>query len=110
MQLATAIERRLKDEKIFTIANVNITQNANQNQRTIIVGGAVRAPGRQPWFSDLTLTAAITAAGLSEWATDGIKLTRGNRALRFSRKAIKKDPSLDPKVLPGDVVEVEGDF
>ena len=30
-QLAQVIEKRLKDEKIFTVANVNITVNANQN-------------------------------------------------------------------------------
>lgn len=111
-QLAESIERRLKEGKIFTIANVNINANtnANQVQRTIIIGGAVRAPGRQPWSPDLTLSAAITAAGLSEWATDGIKLTRGGRSQRFSRKAMKKDPSLDPKIQPNDVIEVEGDF
>jgi polysaccharide export outer membrane protein len=109
-QLGQIIEKRLKDEKIFTVANVNINVNSNQNQRTIIIGGAVRAPGRQPWFSDLTLTGAVTAAGPSEWATDGIKLIRGGRSQRFSRKAIKKDPSLDPRIQPGDVIEVEGDL
>ena len=111
-QLAQSIEKRLKDGKFFTSANVNINANVagNTPQRTIIIGGAVRAPGRQQWTPDLTLTAAITAAGLSEWATDGIKLTRGGRALRFSRKAIKKDPGLDPKIQPNDVIEVEGAF
>lgn len=108
--LATTIERRLRDAKIFTIANVNITVNAAQNQRTIIVGGSVRAPGRQPWIKDLTLTGAISAAGgPTEFAGDGMKIIRGGRAERFSRKVIKKSPALDPRVEPGDIVEQEGD-
>lgn len=107
-QLAQSIEKRLKDEKIFTIANVNITTNQNTNQRTIIVGGAVRAPGRQPWLTDLTLTGAMSAGGgPNEWAGDSVKIIRGGRATKYSRKALRKDPSLDPKIQPGDIIEVE---
>lgn len=109
-QLATSIERSLKAAKIFTIANVNITVNTNQNQRTIIVGGSVRTPGRQPWIAGLTLTGALSAAGgPGDFAGDGIKIVRDGRATKFSRKAIKKDPALDPKVQPGDIIEQEGD-
>jgi len=109
-QLASSIERRLKEAKIFTIANVNITVNPSANQRTVIVGGSVRAPGRQTWITDLTLTGAISAAGgPSEFASDGMKIIRGGKAQKYSRKAIKKNPSLDPKVEPGDIVEQEGD-
>jgi protein involved in polysaccharide export with SLBB domain len=109
-QLATVIETRLKQAKIFTIANVNITVNASQNQRTIIVGGSVRASGRQPYIDDLTLTGAISAAGgRGDFAGDGIKIIRGGKAQRYSWKALKKDPSSDPKVQPGDIIDVEGD-
>ena len=106
--LATSIERRLKEAKIFTIANVNI--NLNGSPRTIIVGGAVRLPGKQAWIPDLTLTGAISAAGgPTEFLRDGMKIIRGGRAQVYSRKAIKKNPSLDPRVEPGDIVEQEGD-
>jgi protein involved in polysaccharide export with SLBB domain len=109
-QLATFIEKRLKDEKIFSIANVNITLNQTQNQRMLIVGGAVRQPGRQPWVADLTLMGAISSAGgVNEWVKDAVKVTRAGRSQKFSLKAIKKDSALDPKVLPGDIIEVEGD-
>ena len=108
--LAAVIENRLKQAKIFTIANVNITVNAGQNQRTIIVGGSVRASGRQPWIADLTLTGAISAAGgRGDFAGDGIKIIRGGKAQRYSWKAIKRDPSTDPRIQPGDVIDVEGD-
>ena len=106
------IENRLKQAKIFTIANVNITVNSNANapSRTIIVGGSVRNSGRQPWIADLTLTGAISAAGgRGDFAGDGIKVIRNGKAQRYSWKALKKDPSLDPKILSGDIIDVEGD-
>ena len=108
--LASIIERRLKEAKIFTIANVNITANQGLNQRTIIVGGSVRVPGKQVWIPDLTLTGAISAAGgPTEFAKDTMKIIRGGRATPYSRKAIKKNPALDPRVEPGDIIEQEGD-
>lgn len=109
-QLAMFIEKRLKDEKIFTSANVNITLNQAQNQRMLIVGGAVRSPGRQPWVADLTLMGAISSAGgVNEWVKDSIKIVRGGVSQRFSLKAIKKGTAPDVKVQPGDIIEVEGD-
>ena len=109
-QLATVIETRLKQAKIFTIANVNITVNQGPNQRTIIITGAVKVPGRQQWVQDLTLMGAIGAAGgFSEWRKDGVKINRKGDIQRFSIKDITKNPSHDPKVLPFDLIEVEGD-
>jgi protein involved in polysaccharide export with SLBB domain len=109
--LATVIENRLKQAKIFTIANVNITVNGgNERNRTIIVGGSVRQSGRQPWIADLTLTGAISAAqGRSDFAKDGIKVIRNGKVQQYSWKALKRDPSLDPKILSGDIIDVEGD-
>ena len=106
------IENRLKQAKIFTIANVNITVNigANGPARTIIVGGSVRSSGRQQWIADLTLTGAISAAGgRGDFAGDGIKVIRGGKAQEYSWKALKKDPSSDPKLQPGDIIDVQGD-
>ena len=108
--LAASIERQLKAAKIFTIANVNITQSSDRNARTMIVGGSVRSPGKQAWIQDLTLTGAISSAGgPTEFAKDTMKIIRGGRATIYSRKAIKKNPALDPKVEPGDIIEQEGD-
>ena len=106
-QLASNIEQRLRQAKIFTVANVNITAN---NPRTIIVGGAVHSPGKQNWVSELTLMGAISAAGgPTEFWKDGMRIIRGGKATSYSRKAIRKNPSLDPKVEPGDFIEQEGD-
>ena len=108
-QLAATIEKRLKEEKIFT--NPTVVLNPVQPQRTLVVGGAVRNPGRHPWVAEMTLSQAIAAAsGTSEWAEDRVKLIRGGQGQTFSRKAIKKDPSSDPKIFPNDFIEVQGDF
>jgi len=107
--LAGAIEKRLKDDKIFT--NPSVILNQQETARQVVVGGAVRQPGRHPWANDMTLTQAIaSASGPSEWAEDKVKLIRAGRAEVYSRKAIKKQPETDPKVLPGDFVEVQGEF
>lgn len=107
--LASSIQRRLMEAKIFA-ANANVNITANQIQRTVIVGGSVRSPGKQPWLQDLTLTAAISfAGGPTEFATDKMKIIRAGKATTYSRKAIKKNPSLDPKIETGDIVQQEGD-
>lgn len=108
-QLAMAIEKQLIEQKFFTVANINI--NTMQQQRFVIVGGAVRNPSRQPWTQNLTLTAALSAAGGgADYADDGIRLTRGGQVAKYSRRAIRANASLDPKLQPGDVIEVEGEF
>lgn len=108
-QLAAAIEKRLRDEKIFT--NPTVMVNLTPNQRVIIIGGAVRNPGRQPWSTDMTLSIALaSASGPGEYADDKVKIVRGGKAEFFSRKAIKKDPANDPKILPGDYIEVQGEL
>ena len=107
--LATSIERRLKEAKFFTRANVNITSNSGE-KRFLIVGGSVRAPGKQPWIADLTLTGAISSAGgPTEFAKDTMKIIRGGKATMYSRKLIKKNPASDPRVEIGDIIEQEGD-
>jgi polysaccharide biosynthesis/export protein len=107
--LAGAIEKRLIAEKIFT--NPSVVLNPVRAPSTIVVGGAVRNPGRHPWAAEMTLTQAIAAAsGPSEWAKDQVKLIRGGKSELFSRKLLKKDPGTDPRVFPNDYVEVQGDL
>lgn len=107
--LAGAIEKRLKDDKIFT--NPSVVLNPVRAQSTLTVGGAVRNPGRHPWSPEMTLTQALaSASGPSEWAKDQVKLIRAGKAEVFSRKAIRSNPENDPKVLPNDYIELQGDI
>ena len=108
-QVAAAVEKRLKDEKIFT--NPTVIINVAASQKTLTIGGAVRNPGRHPWAPNMTLTMAIaTASGPAEFATDKVRIVRNGQRQEFSRKLLKKDPSGDPKVLSGDYIELDGDY
>lgn len=107
-QVSALIEKELKDKKIFT--NPTVVINVAQVNRSITVGGAVRNPGRHPWSQNMTLSIAIaTASGFAEFSEDKIRLTRGQQRTEYSRKELKKDPSKEPKILPGDYIEVTGD-
>jgi protein involved in polysaccharide export with SLBB domain len=105
-QAQLAIENKFKAEKIFT--NPTITINQQTSSRFVIVGGAVRQPGRVPFTPDLTLTSTINAAGgFNEFANQKqVRLTRGGKTSVFDFRQLRKNPGSDPKILPGDQVEV----
>jgi protein involved in polysaccharide export with SLBB domain len=108
LQLQTSIQNKLIADKIFTRPSVNI--NVVQNLRTVTVGGSVRQPGKQQWSADLSLTSAIDqAGGLSEWGSKkGVRLIREGKVQLYDLRKFEKDPSQDPKLLPGDQVVVPG--
>jgi polysaccharide export outer membrane protein len=105
-QLEKAIEKRFVDGKFFRWPTVTI--NVMSQQRTVTVGGAVRAPGRQPWTADLTLMSALSAAGgPSDFASDKVNVIRNGAATQYRVKQLKKNPSADPKLMPGDQVDLQ---
>lgn len=105
-QVERAVQSRLVAEKLFTHPSVNI--NLIPNSRFVSIGGGVRAPQRLPWTADLTLSSAIQiAGGLSDWGTmKGVRLIRDKHVTVYDARKFDKDPSLDPKLLPGDQVVV----
>lgn len=104
-QVQVQIQNKLISDGIYT--NPSVTVNPPPNTRYISVVGAVRGPGRQIYTSDLTLMTAIsTAGGASDFAGDKIRLIRGGKVEFFSRKKLDKDPSLDPRIEPGDQIEI----
>jgi protein involved in polysaccharide export with SLBB domain len=108
-QLAANIEKELKDRKIFT--NPTVVINVATVNRFITIGGAVRNPGRHPWSATMTLTVALaTASGPADFADDKVRIVRNGKSVDFSRKALKKDPSQDPKILPNDYIELGGEY
>jgi protein involved in polysaccharide export with SLBB domain len=103
-QLERAIERRLVEGEIFRFPTALI--NVGAQARFVTVGGAVRNPNRFPWSPDLTLLTAISAAGGGgDFAGDKVELIRGGKVAVYSTKKIRKDPSLDPRLMPGDRLE-----
>ena len=106
--LERSLQRRLVAERIFTQPTVII--NMVQGVRTVSVNGGVKNPQRLIWSGDLTLGTAIGGCGgLADFGrSSGIRLIRASKLVgTFNLKSIGKDPSLDPKLLPGDQVWVQ---
>ncbi len=105
-QFARAAEKKYVEQKIFT--NPTIQINLPTQSRFVTVGGAVRAPQAVPWSADLTLSTAIKrAGGPSDFANmKKVRLTREGKTLVFNLKIADRDPNQNPKLLPGDEVEV----
>ncbi len=109
-QLASSIENNYKAAKIFT--NPTITIVMQPQARFVNVGGAVRTPARIPFTEDLTLLAAINAAGgFNDFADQKrVRLLRGSEAKVYDVRQFRRDPGLDPRLQPGDRVEVPQSF
>lgn len=106
-QVEKVIQSKLVAEKFFTNPSVNI--NTAPNSRFVIIGGGVRAPQRLVWSPDLTLRSAIDlAGGTSDFGTmRGLKLIRDGKVQIYDGRKFEGDPSLDPKLLPGDQIVVK---
>jgi polysaccharide export outer membrane protein len=108
-QVQIAIQNKYIADGIYT--NPTVTVNPPVGARFISVSGAVRAPGRVPYSSDLTLMTTIdSAGGPSDFAGDKIRLIRGGKVQFFSRKQLVKDPTQDPRIEPGDQIEIVESF
>ena len=109
-QLARSIEETYRANRIYT--NPNITILMQPTSRFVNVGGAVRLPARVPFTEDMTLLAAINAAGgFNDFADQKrVRLLRGKEAKMYDVRQFRRDPSLDVKLRPGDRVEVPQSF
>jgi polysaccharide export outer membrane protein len=106
-QAEREIQTKLVAEKIFTHPTVVITIGGAA--RFVSVGGGVRAPQRLQWSQDLTLRTAIeNVGGLDDFGNKkGVRLIRDGKIFQvYNLKDLEKDPSKDPKLLPGDQVFV----
>jgi polysaccharide export outer membrane protein len=104
-QVQAAIQNQLVAAGIYTMPTVTVAPPPGA--RFINVGGQVRAPGRVPYSSDLTVMTTISAAGgPTDFAGDKIRLVRGGKVQFYSRHRLEKDPSKDPPVAPGDQIEL----
>ena len=90
--------------KIYTTVDVSVSVT----ERYVYVGGEVQRPGRIIWTPDLTVAKAIQAAGgFSLYAKEtAVSLVRDKHAYPIDVKAAQKDPSRDPRLVPGDSLQV----
>jgi protein involved in polysaccharide export with SLBB domain len=105
-QLARQIEEAYKANKIYT--NPNIIIIMQPQARFVNVGGAVRSPSRVPFTEDMTLLAAINAAGgFNDFADQKrVRLLRGSKVDIIDVRQFRKNPAKDIALQPGDRVEV----
>lgn len=109
-QLQTLIESAYKTQQIYT--NPSVTVAVPTAARFVDVGGDVRAPQRVPFTADLTVLGAITASGgFTDYADQTkISVLRDGKVIAVNMKAIRKDPSKDLKLQPGDKIQVPQSF
>jgi polysaccharide export outer membrane protein len=106
-QVEREVQAKLVAEKIFTHPTAIISISAAS--RIVSVGGGVRAPQRLQWSQDLTLQTAIESAGGPDDFSDTkrVRLIRDGRIFqKYDLRILRKDPSQDPRLLPGDQVYV----
>lgn len=108
--LASSIEGTYRSGRIFT--NPTITIVMQPTARFVNVGGAVRSPSRVPFTEDMTLLAAINAAGgFNDFADQRkVRVLRGPDARIYDVRQARRDPSRDIRLQPGDRVEVPQSF
>jgi polysaccharide export outer membrane protein len=104
-QLERAIEQRFVEGKIYRWPTVTI--NVQSGARYVTIGGSVRAPQRMVWAADLTLSGAVMAAGgAGDFGGDKVNLIRSGNRSTYSLKKIRANPADDPRLFPGDQVEL----
>lgn len=106
-QLAQAIAAAYKSAGIYTDPNftVIVPTDAQVAAKMYTVGGQVKITGQKPWSNNLTLYAAIQAAGGETpfGAITRVKLFRSGRVFNYN---LKEDQAKTVNVLPGDLIEV----
>ena len=109
-ELQNAIENAYRTQQIYT--NPSITVNVPVTARFVNVGGDVKLPRRVEYTPDLTLLGAITAAGgFTDYANQKqVNLMRDGKKIIVNVPEIRKNPSLDPILKPGDSIQVPQSF
>ena len=108
--LQRGVEGAYKSKEIYT--NPSITVTIPTTQRFVNVSGDVRSPRRVEFTTDLTVLGAISAAGgFTDYADQRkVRLMRGGKVQIVDIKAVRNNPALDIRMLPGDQIEVPQSF
>jgi polysaccharide export outer membrane protein len=103
-ELSQRIRETYVTKKIYTVVDVSVSVT----ERFIYVGGEVQRPGRITWTPDLSVAKAIQAAGgFTLYAKEtAVRLSRENNSYTIDVKLAQKSPSQDPRLMPGDSLQV----
>lgn len=109
-EVQMAIENAYRSQQIYT--NPTVTINMTTQARFVNVNGDVKSPRRVEFTADLTVLSAITAAGgFTEYANQKkVKLLRDGQVILINVEEIRKDPTKNLRLKPGDSLEVPQSF
>lgn len=105
---AAELSQRIREtyiaKKIYTTVDVSVSVT----ERYVYVGGEVQRPGRVIWTPDLSATKAIqSAGGFTLYAKEtAVSLVRDKDAYSIDVKLAQKNPAQDPRLMPGDSLQV----
>jgi protein involved in polysaccharide export with SLBB domain len=102
--LTQSIREAYVDKKIYTSVDISVTVT----ERYVYVGGEVQKPGRIIWTPDLTAAKAVQAAGgFTLYAKEGkVSVVRNQILYDVDIRLAQKSPAEDPKLEPGDSIQV----
>lgn len=104
-ELAKHIKNLYIEKGIYKDLNVKVII---PSQNSYYIRGEVKRPGGYPWKSGITLSQAIAAAaGITEYASSKVILTRQGQVETFDIDDIEKDPSRDIVLRPDDQIRVK---
>jgi polysaccharide biosynthesis/export protein VpsN len=107
-ETAGGLTQKIRDayvqKKIYTAVDISVSVT----ERYVYVGGEVEKPGRIVWTPDLTAAKAVQAAGgFSLYAKkDKVGVVRNQILYQLDIKLAQSNPSQDPRLEPGDSIEV----
>lgn len=109
-QLQSSIEAAYRSQQVYT--NPSITLTIPNTARFVNTGGEVKVPQRVPFTADLTLLGAISGSGgFTEFADQGkVRLLRDGKVTIVNVKEIRRNPTKDIPLKPGDKIEVPQSF
>ena len=102
--LTQLISEAYVTKKIYMSVDISVSVT----ERYVYVGGEVEKPGRIIWTPDLTAAKAVQAAGgFTLYAKeDKVSVVRNQVLYEVDIKLAQKSPSQDPKLEPGDSIQV----
>lgn len=103
-ELAQRVRETYIAKRFYNTVDVSVSVT----ERYVYVGGEVVRPGRIVWTPDLTVAKAIQAAGgFTLYAKETrVSLVREQTPYDLDVKLAQKNPSQDPRLIPGDSIQV----
>ncbi len=107
-ETAAGLTQRIRQAYVTQKIYMSVDISVSVTERYVYVGGEVEKPGRIVWTPDLTASKAIQAAGgFTLYAKeDKVGVVRNQILYELDIKLAQKNPSQDPKLEPGDSVQV----